>query len=88
MGVRVKQFESDFATYLGSKYAVMVNSGSSANLLAATVTSYIEKPTYPKNIVLVPALSWSTTYYPWIQITIHGFKLLSMDSKWVSTQIC
>ena len=29
-----KKFEKEFAKYIGSKYALMVNSGSSANLLA------------------------------------------------------
>ena len=33
MGSEVKEFEKQFAKYFGSKYAVMVNSGSSANLL-------------------------------------------------------
>ena len=33
MGKYVEEFESRFATYLGTKYCVMVNSGSSANLL-------------------------------------------------------
>jgi CDP-6-deoxy-D-xylo-4-hexulose-3-dehydrase len=30
-----KEFECEFSKYIGSKYALMVNSGSSANLLAA-----------------------------------------------------
>ena len=33
MGKHVKQFEQEFAEYFGSPHAVMVNSGSSANLL-------------------------------------------------------
>ena len=33
MGSHVKIFENKFAKFIGSKYAVMVNSGSSANLL-------------------------------------------------------
>src|SRR5713101_1776218 len=37
MGKKVKRFEEMFARYLGSKHAVMVNSGSSANLLALSV---------------------------------------------------
>ena len=40
MGNEVKQFETQFAAWVGSKYAVMANSGSSANLLmtAALIT--------------------------------------------------
>ena len=34
MSVKTKLFERKFAKYVGSKYALMVNSGSSANLLA------------------------------------------------------
>ena len=37
MGEKVKKFEKKFASYIGSKHAVMVNSGSSANLLALSV---------------------------------------------------
>ena len=37
MGEKVKQFESMFANYVGVKHAVMVHSGSSANLLALSV---------------------------------------------------
>ena len=33
MGKEVSSFESEFAKYFGSKFCVMVNSGSSANLL-------------------------------------------------------
>ena len=35
-----QQFECEFAKYIGSKYALMVNSGSSANLLAAFATAF------------------------------------------------
>ena len=34
MGEITKKFEKEFAKFIGSKYALMVNSGSSANLLA------------------------------------------------------
>jgi len=35
MSELTKKFEYEFAKYMGAKYALMVNSGSSANLLAA-----------------------------------------------------
>ena len=41
MGPRVSQFEREFAEYVGAKYAVMVNSGSSANLY--TIKSVAKK---------------------------------------------
>ena len=42
MGKRVKEFENKFAKKFNSKYAVMVNSGSSANLLIVSVLKYLE----------------------------------------------
>ncbi len=75
MGDKVKEFEKKFATHFGSKYAVMVNSGSSANLvaIAALVTAgRIKKG----DEVIVPAVSWSTTYYPLQQ---YGLKLVFVD---------
>ena len=35
MGEITYNFEKQFAKYIGTKYALMTNSGSSANLLAA-----------------------------------------------------
>ncbi len=40
MGSHVKEFEGSFADYFGRKYAVMVNSGSSANLIATASLFY------------------------------------------------
>ena len=35
MGEITRKFENEFSNFVGSKHAIMVNSGSSANLLAA-----------------------------------------------------
>ena len=65
MGQEVKQFEQDFADYVGSKYAVMFNSGSSANLGMMTALRYVKDSSIQESDeVIVPAVSWSTTYYP------------------------
>lgn len=65
MGLEVEKFEEQFAASVGSKYAVMVNSGSSANLALLTASRYLKEPLfYPGDEILVPAVSWSTTYYP------------------------
>ena len=45
MGKNVNVFEKQFARYLGRKYAVMVNSGSSANLLGLASLFYKKKKT-------------------------------------------
>lgn len=75
MGKEVKEFECDFSKKVGSKYAVMSNSGSSANLLA--IASLIYSGRLSKgDEVLVPAVSWSTTYFPLSQ---HDLKLKFVD---------
>ena len=69
MGERVLTFEDEFAKKMGSKYSVMVNSGSSANLILVSGCRYLGTPKLqPGDEVLVPAVSWSTTYYPVTQI--------------------
>jgi CDP-6-deoxy-D-xylo-4-hexulose-3-dehydrase len=77
MGDRVREFESRFADYFGARYAIMVNSGSSANLLAVASLRYRSKNTLePGDEVIVPAVSWSTTYFPLHQ---YGLKLRFVD---------
>ncbi len=62
-------FEKKFAKYVGSKYALMVNSGSSANLLAFfTLINPKNKIKLQKNDeCLIPSLCWSTSLWPIIQ---------------------
>ncbi len=77
MGDDVKQFEADFAKFTGNKYCVMVNSGSSANLLAIAAMFFKkENPLKRGDEVIVPAVSWATTYYPLCQ---YGLKLKFVD---------
>lgn len=77
MGPEVRAFEQEFADFFGSRYAVMVNSGSSANLIA--VAAAVENPEIdlgPGDEVIVPAVSWATTYYPVHQL---GLKMRFVD---------
>lgn len=70
MGPEVAAFEAQFAEFFGAKYAVMVNSGSSANLLMTGALFYsknVDLRLEPGDEVIVPAVSWSTTYYPLAQ---------------------
>ena len=77
MGREVQAFESAFSNYIGSRYAVMVNSGSSANLLMVAALFFVkENKLKPGDEVIVPAVSWSTTYYPLHQ---YGLKLHFVD---------
>jgi CDP-6-deoxy-D-xylo-4-hexulose-3-dehydrase len=77
MGPLVAKFEQDFADQFGSAFGVMVNSGSSANLLA--IAAAVLDPRIDLNAgdeVLVPAVSWATTYYPLQQ---YGLTLRFVD---------
>lgn len=77
MGKKVAEFEKDFAKFVGSKYAVMTSSGSAANLIATAALFYTKNPKLKKgDEVIVPAVSWSTTYYPLYQ---YGLKLKFVD---------
>lgn len=65
MGKYVREFEANICSYFGNKHTIMVNSGSSANFIMLTAL----KIKYGRNWgsvaeVIVPAISWSTTYTP------------------------
>lgn len=67
MGDKVKKFEKMFAKYIGVKHALMVNSGSSANLLALSILSNHSlgsKKIFPGDEIITPAVTWSTTIFP------------------------
>lgn len=79
MGEHVKAFERDFAQFVGSKHCVMVNSGSSANLLIVAALFYTQNAALKLergDEIIVPAVSWSTTYYPLYQ---YGLKIKFVD---------
>lgn len=74
MGPLCARFEEEFAKYLGVKNALFVNSGSSANLLAAfALANPLLQPTRgkrrlePGSEVIVPSVTWSTTIWPIVQ---------------------
>lgn len=77
MGKKVREFEEKFASYFGMKYAVMANSGSSANLIAVAALFYKKENLLKRgDEVIVPCISWATTYHPLQQ---YGLKLKFMD---------
>src|SRR6266566_7584467 len=92
MGAKVKKFEEAFAQYNGSKHAVMVNSGSSANLLALSV---LTNPIIPDHIekgseIITPAVTWATTVYPisnvgctpvLVDVDPRSFNILSEETE-------
>ena len=75
MGRYVKEYEKQFAEKFGSRYAVMSNSGSSANLIAVAALLYSGRLNRGDEVI-VPAVSWSTTYFPLSQF---GLKLRFAD---------
>ena len=64
-----KKFEQKFADYIGSKHALMVNSGSSANLLAffSSVNPRNKNKLRQNDECLIPAICWSTSLWPIVQ---------------------
>src|SRR3970282_383184 len=77
MGENVRRFEEDFARKFGTQHALMVSSGSTANLVGVAALFYAGKrPLARGDEVIVPAISWSTTYYPLQQ---YGLRLRFVD---------
>lgn len=73
-----KNFEYEFAKYIGSKYALMTNSGSSANLLAAFTIINPKRKSFlkPGDYFAIPAICWSTSLWPFVQ---SGLKPIFVD---------
>lgn len=70
MGEKVHEFERIFANYIGVKNSVMVNSGSSANLLALSVLAnpIIKHRIKRNDEIITPAVTWSTTIFPIVNV--------------------
>lgn len=82
-GPITKEFEKKWAEWLGTKYAVFVNSGSSANLLMLYALIAADK--LKNNKIVVPGLAWATDLAPVFQFNLHPVlcdinpKTLSVD---------
>ncbi len=77
MGQEVSNFEKRFSDFHNRKFAVMVNSGSSANLLMIAALFFKKNlPLKKGDEVIVPAVSWATTYTPLSQ---YGLKIKFVD---------
>ena len=73
--INVIKFEKEWSKWLGVKYSVFVNSGSSANLLSILIMKMLNKK---KNEVILPALTWSSDVYSVIQ---NNLKPVFVDIK-------
>lgn len=72
MSKKTEEFEKIFAKKNNSNYAVMVNSGSSANLLAvaAACNPIRKKRLNPGDEVIIPSVCWSTSLWPLVQYNL------------------
>ncbi len=82
MGLKTKEFERKFSRFINSKYCLMVNSGSSANLLAmfALINPKKENSLKRGDECLVPAVCWSTSLWPIYQAGLVP-KFVDVDLK-------
>jgi hypothetical protein len=86
MGEQVRLFEDEFAARFGMKHAVMVNSGSSANLVGIAALFYRSKrPLQRGDEVIVPAISWATTFHPLQQYGLSFASSTSSSTRSTST---
>jgi CDP-6-deoxy-D-xylo-4-hexulose-3-dehydrase len=71
-------FEREFGKYIGNKYTLMVNSGSSANLLAAFTLINPKRKNFlkPGDYFAIPAVCWPTSLWPFVQ---SGLKPIFID---------
>jgi len=72
---KVKEFEKKWSRWLGVKYSVFVNSGSSANFITISALKIINKNKI-KNEIIVPALTWVSDIN---SVIMNGFKPVFVD---------
>ena len=90
MGEKVNSFEEKFCEYIDSKNAIMVNSGSSANLLALSslTNPLLEEKIEKGSSIITPAVTWSTTISPIIHVGCKPlFVDIDLDSLCVNTDL-
>ena len=89
------KFEKYFAKKIGSRFALMVNSGSSANLLAlfCLINPHRKKRLKKGDECIVPALCWSTSLWPIIQAGLKpvladvNLKTFTLDLQTIKKKI-
>ena len=92
---KTTNFEKDFSSKLKSKHSLMVNSGSSANLLAlqCLINPYRKNRLKKGDEVIIPTLCWSTSLWPIIQSNLKPVFVdinpltLNIDEKEIEKKI-
>jgi len=92
---KTTNFEKDFSSTLKSKHSLMVNSGSSANLLAlqCLINPYRKNRLKSGDEVIIPTLCWSTSLWPIIQSNLKPVfvdinpKTLNIDENQIEKKI-
>jgi len=90
-----KNFEKKFTSKLKSKYSLMVNSGSSANLLAlqCLINPYRKNRLKKDDEIIIPTLCWSTSLWPIVQSNLKPVfvdinpKTLNIDEEKLEKKI-
>ena len=83
IGKKTDEFQNLFSKKLKTKHSLMVNSGSSANLLAfqCLINPYRRKRLKKNDEILIPSICWSTSLWPIIQSgLIPKFVDVDMDT--------
>lgn len=78
------EFEKNWSKWLGTKYSVFVNSGSSANLLM--LYALIISGRMKNNKVVIPGLCWATDLAPILQLNLHPI-LCDIDLETLSIDL-
>ncbi len=88
MGKHTLEFEKKFAKKLRAKYALMVNSGSSANLLAtfASCNPWRKNRFKKGDEAIIQSLCWSTSLWPLVQSGLK-IKLVDIDPKTLNVDV-
>ena len=74
--INVKHFEKKWSEWLGVKYSVFVNSGSSANYISISTLKILKQKNNKKNEIIVPTLTWISDV---VSVINNGFKPIFTD---------
>ena len=87
MGRETLKFENTFSKQISKNYSIMVNSGSSANLLIfQCLINPMVKKLKQNDEILIPAICWSTSLWPIVQCGLKP-KFVDIDVNTLNIDI-